>query len=151
MRDSFVFHKAWHNSIKDLPPEDYKDLAEAIINYALYEQEPMLEGLKGSVFEMMRDRADNDREKWETQCANGKKGGRPPKNKPNETQINPNKPNETQIKPNDNDYEYVNDNVNELINYVIPNKVYPIGKKKSKEDVLKELDVMIEKERTANG
>lgn len=35
----------------------------------------------------------------EKQSENGKKGGRPPKNNPNETQNNPNKPTETQTKP----------------------------------------------------
>lgn len=147
MRDSFIFHKSWHNSIKGLPAEEYKQLAEAIINYSLYGEEPQLEGLMESAFEMMRDRADNDRERWEAQCANGRKGGRPPKQKPNkaeETQINPNKPNENQIKPYEYDNEYVNDNDN-VINSVVMNTYYPIKPKKSKEDVLKELDQLSNK------
>lgn len=45
----------------------------------------------------------------------------------------------------------VNDNVNGLINYVIPNKVYPIAKKKTKDDVMQELDELIKKEKASNG
>lgn len=145
MRDSFVFYRSFFEAIQCLEDTERNKATWYIVDYALNGNEPAeSKGSAFAIYLMAKPQIDANNHRFE----NGKRGGRPKsetKTKPNDNQ------NKTKAEPNVNVNENVNVNDNELINYVIPNKFYPIGKKKSKDDVLKELDVMIEQERANNG
>lgn len=75
MRDSFVFYRSFYESIKRLPPEDFKNCFLAIAEYALNGTEPETEGIERTVFELIKPQIDSNNQRYE----NGKKGGRPTK------------------------------------------------------------------------
>lgn len=113
MRDSFVFYRSFYESIKRLPPEDFKNCFLAITEYALNGTEPETEGIERTVFELIKPQIDSNNQRYE----NGKKGGRPKnQEKPNDNQvITKNEPNETKGEPNvyvyDNDIKKKDTNV----------------------------------------
>lgn len=80
-------------------------LFTAMLEYAATGTEPEFSGNERFIWPTAKLHIDREVASCEKQSANGKKGGRPPKNptKPNETQRNPNKPTES---PKDKDKEY---------------------------------------------
>lgn len=108
MRDSFVFFKSFYESIKNLEDKYQLELYNAICEYSLYGTEPVgLSPIATALFTLMKPNIDNSTRRYDANVSNGKKGGRPKKNKveenPMETQEKPNNnPNETQIEPNQN-------------------------------------------------
>lgn len=123
MRDSMIFYRGFMEAIADQPPEVFKRLTMAALEYGLDGIEPNLSGLEKAVFVSWRPVIDVNNQRYE----NGKKGGRPkkqtiteeePKQNQTKTEIKPNenqtetkaKPSETEPKPN------VNVNVNENVN-----------------------------------
>lgn len=123
MRDSFVFYRSFAESVKNLPPEEYKKVMQSILDYALDGKEPEHSGIEYTVFCLVKPQIDANNKRYE----NGKKGGRPqeqPKTKANQT-VTKVKPSDNQTitkpKPNNNQtvttnepnvYVNVNDNVN---------------------------------------
>ena len=116
MRDSFVFYRSFAESVKNLPPEEYKKVMQSILEYALDGKEPEQTGIEYTVFCLVKPQIDANNKRYE----NGKKGGRP--QKPSDNQEKPNnnqtitkpKPNNNQTvtTPEPNVYVNVNDNVN---------------------------------------
>lgn len=116
MRDSFVFYRSFAESVKNLPPEEYKKVMQSILEYALDGKEPEQSGIEYTVFCLVKPQIDANNKRYE----NGKKGGRP--QKPSDNQEKPNnnqtitkpKPNNNQTvtTPEPNVYVNVNDNVN---------------------------------------
>ena len=114
MRDSFVFYRSFYEAAKQLPPEMYKTVMDAICSYALNGDEPELEGVELAIFTLVKPQIDANTKRYE----NGKKGGRP-KGSTNQT--------ETKQKPNNNQKRTepesnVNVNVNENENVKNINK-----------------------------
>lgn len=111
MRDSFVFYKSFYDAIKQIPEEYQLELYNAILQYSLEGTEPSnLSNIASAMFTLIKPNIDNAQKKYEASVSNGKKGGRPKKEKPNENL------NETQEKPNENLNVYVNDNDNDNVN-----------------------------------
>lgn len=116
MRDSFVFYRSFAESVKNLPPEEYKKVMQSILDYALDGKEPEQSGIEYTVFCLVKPQIDANNKRYE----NGKKGGRPQKpsdnqEKPSDNQeITKPKPNNNQTvtTPEPNVYVNVNDNVN---------------------------------------
>lgn len=122
MRESMVFYKSFADALDILPPEEYKKTVKAILEYAMDDIKPDLDGVGKSLFTMARPLIDANNKKY----SNGKTGGRPPKAKQKTTGFENEKPmvieNEnhtfSKSKPNVNvnDNENVNVNVNENVN-----------------------------------
>lgn len=79
MKKSMVIYRNWVSSLNEIDdPETYKRIAQAIFSYGLDGDEPDLKGADKVIFQMMRDKLDEDREKWkaksEKMSENGKKG-----------------------------------------------------------------------------
>lgn len=113
-RDSIVFYRSFYEAIKNLPPEEFKKCAMALMEYGLNGNEPETEGIERTVYIMAKPQIDKNNQRY----TNGKNGGR----KTNQTETEQkSKRNQTEtktekVKPNDNDNVNVNDNVNENVN-----------------------------------
>lgn len=78
MIDGFIFYASFYEAIKDLPAGQRLAAYDAITRYALTGEMPELEGVVKIVFTLVKPQIDANLEKRE----NGKKGGRPRKEKP---------------------------------------------------------------------
>lgn len=104
MRDSLVFYRSFYEAIKYLPDENKLNVVMAILEYALNENEPVLQGVDGAVFSLVKPQIDANNKKY----LNGSKGGRPKTKEEPKDNLNVTIP-----KPNVNVNENVNVNVNE--------------------------------------
>ena len=110
MRDSFVFYRSFAESVKNLPPEEYKKVMQSILDYALDGKEPEQSGIEYTVFCLVKPQIDANNKRYE----NGKKGGRP---KPSDNQeLTKVEPNNNQTVTTTEPNVYVNDNVNVNVN-----------------------------------
>ena len=105
MRESMVFYKSFYEALNGLPPEAFKEVMCAVIEYALYDKEPeKLDGIANMAFLLIKPQIDANNKRYK----NGAKGGRPKK-----PTVSENKTNGYEVeKPNVN----VNDNVNVNVN-----------------------------------
>ena len=108
MRDSVVFYRSFVDAIRDLPGDQFKDCALAILDYGLDGKEPEGIGIEKTVFYMARPQIDANNRRYE----NGSKGGRP-KTKPN---LDKTKPNLDETKPKPNEKDNVKEKVKEKDN-----------------------------------
>lgn len=100
-RDSFIFYRSFYEAIYPLPKESQLQIYSAILEYGLNGTEPQEpDPITQSIFALIKPVVDFNNK----QFANGKKGGRPPKQKPNQN------PTETQNQPNQNPTETTFDN-----------------------------------------
>lgn len=109
-RESFVFYRSFFESIRDLPRDIQGEVLTAIIEYGLYgETTENPKPIAGAILKLVIPQIEANNKRYN----NGKKGGRPTKNKtkqePKQNQ------NETKPKPNDN----VNDNNKNIIKHTI--------------------------------
>ena len=98
----FIFYRSFYEAIKKLPKEYQAELYIAICEYVFDCKEPKnLSGVAEAIFILIKPNIDSATKRYEASVENGKKGGRPAKNKnPEETQQKPKKnPEETQQKP----------------------------------------------------
>lgn len=100
---SMVFHGSFFEAIKDMPAEEFKKCACAILEYGLCGKEVETGGVERVVFSMAKPIIDSANLRYKNCVENGKKGGRPKKN--NQTGL-------TNKNQNALDYENLNDNVN---------------------------------------
>ncbi len=107
MRNSFVFYKSFFEAIETLPKTKKIYLYEAIVRFALFSEEPKLDGSLQGMFNLIKPQLIANLSRYE----NGKKGGRPRNQKETEKKPNDNQ-NESIEEPNVN----VNDNVNVNVN-----------------------------------
>ena len=92
-RSQFTFYRSYYEAIKSLPPKLLSEVVLSVCAYALDGEDPTLSGASLSMFALIKPTLDASRCKAE----NGKRGGRPKQDEPNEKQ---NKPNRKQIEPN---------------------------------------------------
>lgn len=72
MREGFVFYRSFYEAIKSLPPDQYKECANAIIEYGLDGKEPQADDpLVQIVFSLTKPQMDANNRRRE----NGRKGG----------------------------------------------------------------------------
>ncbi len=109
MRESFVFYRSFWESLSSLEDSVRVRLFDAICKYSLDGTEPDLHGFERSIFCLIRPQIDAN----VTRYNNGRKGGRPKKEK---TEPKPkHNQNETKVEPNDNVNDNVNGNVNDKL------------------------------------
>lgn len=97
MRERMIFYGSFYESAKVLNEEDRLKFYEAIFQYSLEEKEPMLEGLLGSMFGLVKPVLDSQIKRAENGkkgAIYGKLGGRPKTTKEKEK-----KPKKAFIKP----------------------------------------------------
>lgn len=77
MRDGFIFYRSFFESAKALKDDEKLELYEAIFEYALNQKETETKPLVSAFINLMKPQIDANNRRYE----NGKKGGRPPKEK----------------------------------------------------------------------
>ena len=96
MRDSVVFYRSFYEAVKNLPPEEFKESVQAILNYGLDSKPPDTQGtIAHTVFSLVKPQIDANNRRYENGCKGGKS-----KPNPNQdgTKVEPN-PNQTDTKP----------------------------------------------------
>ena len=97
MVNGFLMLPSYYDAIRPLPDNQRLALYDAIMDYAFGGKEPdgLSPILKG-YFVLLRPNIDSSSKRYSASVGNGKKGGRPPKGKPNGN------PGKTQAKPSEN-------------------------------------------------
>ena len=106
-KNSFIFYRSFSECLKSLPDKERLILYNSIIDYALDEIEPNLDGCLKGMFALIKPQLDANIRRWKNGC----KGGAPVGNQnatKNNQEITKKQPKTTNVQPNDN----VNDNVN---------------------------------------
>lgn len=124
IKDTFVFHLSWADTLSDYPAEVRYEVYDAIIRYAQSGTLAELKPLAKMAFSFIKKDMDEDMLRYVQVCKrnreNGKNGGRP-KNPENplgfdETQQNPKNPTKPKKPDNDYDNDYDSDNDDEYEN-----------------------------------
>lgn len=82
MRDSFVFYRSFGDAARTLPDEERLKLFDALIGYALDDEEPDLTGVTSGMMALMKPVVDANSQRFENGkkgAEGGKLGGRPKK------------------------------------------------------------------------
>lgn len=87
-KNSFVFYKSYYEAIKELDKDSQYKIYNAIIQYALYGNEPKndtnidtkLDANLIPIFVLIKPNIDSANNRYNASVSNGKKGGRPKKN-----------------------------------------------------------------------
>lgn len=101
-RDSFIFYRSFYEAISELPKENQADSYNAIMRYALDQEEIELTGISKAIFSLVKPQLDANYKKYE----NGKQ-------KKSKTEA---KQKQTKSKKVTNVNENVNENVNDNVN-----------------------------------
>ena len=105
MRDSFIFYRSFYTAISELPKENQAEVYNAIIKYALDQEETKLIGITRAIFSLIKPQLDANYKKYENGKQKKSKTEAKDKQKGSKT--------ETNVNVNDNVNENENDNVNE--------------------------------------
>lgn len=105
-RDSFIFYRSFYEAISELPKENQADTYNAIIQYALNQEEIELTGISKAIFSLVKPQLDANYKKYE----NGKQ--KKSKLEANKKQTR----SKTITNVNVNDNDNVNANVNANVN-----------------------------------
>lgn len=104
-RDSFIFYRSFYEAISELPKENQADTYNAIMQYALNQEEINLTGISKAIFSLVKPQLDANYKKYEN--------GKQKKNKTVAKQKQNVSKTETNVNDNDNENENDNDNENE--------------------------------------
>lgn len=89
----YIYYPSFHEAMKDLPAEQFKECQLALNEYALFGKEIEMSPVARMFFNLVKPQIDANNRRYE----NGKKGGRPRKSEePNENQT------KTEVKPKQN-------------------------------------------------
>ena len=112
-KNSFIFYRSFSECLKSLPDKERLILYDSIIDYALDEIEPNLDGCLKGMFALIKPQLDANIRRWKNGC----KGGAPVGNQnatKNNQETTKEQPKTTNVQPNHN--VNVNDNVNVNVN-----------------------------------
>jgi hypothetical protein len=122
-KDSFLLYRSYFDAAEHLPDKDFKLYMLALKEYALDGVLPDFDGVLMALFVMAKPSIDAARNRYEIAVENGKKGGRPPKNKPKPEQNQSNNQNKTKgktrIKPTPNLTVSVTDTVTDTVSEAV--------------------------------
>ncbi len=109
MKDSFIFYRSFYESAKELNQKDRLKFYDAVIEFALNQNETELKGASKAVFIAIKPQIIANNKRYENGTKGGRKKGNQTKTKtePNENQ------DDTKTIPNENDNVNENENVNE--------------------------------------
>jgi len=103
IRDSFVIFKNWAEAINALPEEYQLETYKALVAYGTTGEIPKgLSPVANAMLISFSAGMENSILRYNASVENGKKGGRPPKNKTNENQVEPSIENDNPSKPSEN-------------------------------------------------
>lgn len=102
-RDSFIFYRSFYEAISELPKENQADTYNAIMQYALNQEEINLTGISKAIFSLVKPQLDANYKKYEN--GKQKKSKTVAKQKQNVSKTG------TNVNDNENDNENDNDNV----------------------------------------
>lgn len=105
-RDSFIFYRSFYEAISELPKENQADSYNAIMRYALDQEEIELTGISKAIFSLVKPQLDANYKKYEN--------GKQKKSKTEAKQKQTKSKKVTNV--NENVNENVNDNVNDNVN-----------------------------------
>ena len=66
-RDSFIFYRSFYEAINELPKENQADTYNAIMQYALNQEEMQLTGISKAIFSLVKPQLDANYKKFENQ------------------------------------------------------------------------------------
>ena len=104
-RDSFIFYRSFYEAISELPKENQADSYNAIMRYALDQEEIELTGISKAIFSLVKPQLDANYKKY--------KNGKQKKSKTEAKQKQTKSKKVTNVNVNDNVNENANDNVND--------------------------------------
>lgn len=64
-RDSFIFYRSFYEAISELSKEDQADTYNAIMQYALNQEEIKLKGISKAIFSLVKPQLDANYKKYE--------------------------------------------------------------------------------------
>lgn len=64
-RDSFIFYRSFYEAISELPKENQADSYNAIMRYALDQEEIELTGISKAIFSLVKPQLDANYKKYE--------------------------------------------------------------------------------------
>ena len=108
-RDSFIFYRSFYEAISELPKENQADTYNAIMQYALNQEEIELTGIPKAIFSLVKPQLDANYKKYEN--GKQKKSKTEAKQKQTKSKIGTN----VNENVNDNENVNVNDNDNENV------------------------------------
>lgn len=103
-RDSFIFYRSFYEAISELPKENQADSYNAIMRYALDQEEIELTGISKAIFSLVKPQLDANYKKYE----NGKQ--KKSKTEAKQKQTKSKKVTNVNVNENVNDNVNVNDN-----------------------------------------
>ena len=104
-RDSFIFYRSFYEAISELPKENQADTYDAIMQYALNQEEVELTGVSKAIFSLVKPQLDANYKKYEN--GKQKKSKAEAKQKQTKSKVG------TNVNENVNDNENVNVNDND--------------------------------------
>ena len=104
-RDSFIFYRSFYEAISELPKENQADTYNAIMQYALNQEEIELTGISKAIFSLVKPQLDANYKKYEN--------GKQKKSKTEAKQKQTKSKTRTNVNENENDNENVNVNDND--------------------------------------
>lgn len=110
-RDSFIFYRSFYEAISELPKESQADTYNAIMQYALNQEEVELTGIPKAIFSLVKPQLDANYKKYEN--------GKQKKSKAEAKQKQTKSKTETNVNDNVNDNDNVNVNDNDNNNNVV--------------------------------
>ena len=110
-RDSFIFYRSFYEAISELPKENQADTYNAIMEYALNQEEIELTGISKAIFSLVKPQLDANYKKYEN--GKQKKSKTEAKQKQTKSKIGTNVNENENV--NDNENVNVNDNDNENV------------------------------------
>lgn len=108
-RDSFIFYRSFYEAISELPKENQADTYDAIMQYALNQNEVELTGISKAIFSLVKPQLDANYKKYEN--GKQKKSKTEAKQKQTKSKVGTN----VNENVNDNENVNVNDNDNENV------------------------------------
>ena len=111
-RDSFIFYRSFYEAISELPKENQADSYNAIMRYALDQEEIELTGISKAIFSLVKPQLDANYKKYE----NGKQKKSKTEAKQKQTKSKKVANVNENVNVNDNVNVNVNDNVNVNVN-----------------------------------
>lgn len=120
-RDSFIFYRSFYEAISELPKENQADTYNAIMQYALNQEEIELTGISKAIFSLVKPQLDANYKKYENGKQKKSKIGAKQKQNKSKTETNVNVNENVNENVNDNDNENVSDScvdgLQEIINF----------------------------------
>ena len=108
-RDSFIFYRSFYEAISELPKENQANTYDAIMQYALNQEEVELTGVSKAIFSLVKPQLDANYKKYEN--GKQKKSKAEAKQKQTKSKVGTN----VNENVNDNENVNVNDNDNENV------------------------------------